>query len=100
MNLRSRKSIAFGSNDGSKVSSQGSGPRALPQLAPIHEKTSSKSSYTNSTTASEASLAMDDSMRTGAHSNPPWTNENRVEFNTKLIFAKVNKHGAKLYHDF
>ena len=42
-------------------------------------------------------------MNSGGQTNTQFqlhTHINRVRFDSKLVFSKENKYGAKLYHDF
>lgn len=91
MYLRSGISIACGFSYILMVSSQGSRTQNLHPLDPIDKQIVSKSSNSESATASEASLAMGDSTNLGGQTNPqlqPWTHINRVRFEPELVFAR------------
>ena len=99
MNLRLGQSITY-----SKALTKESGSSIGTPLKPIDQQTYLESSTSRSTTSSEASLAMGDSITKAdnakAQFKQQWENLNKVRCDTKLIFLRENQYGAKLYNDF
>ena len=99
MQLRSGTSIASGSTATTKASTQASGTQAKGKLSVIIEDYSSRSSKTSSQTTSEASAFMEGFANMNLNAGFPTVDAALLGYDTRLIFVRENRFGAKLYSD-
>ena len=99
MQLRSGTSIASGSIATTKTSTQASGTQAKEKLSVIIEDYSSHSSKTSSQSTNEASAFMEGFGNMNLNAGFPMVDVALLGYDTRLVFVRENRLGAKLYSD-
>ena len=99
MHLQSSKSIASRSSLVSKILTNNSGIRPPLTLTPMIVDSSSDTESNFIVTKIKASFSMGDFANSTGQTDLHM-HVKRVRFDTKLVFAKENKYGAKLYRDY